>query len=84
MQPFVDRDGATQGSIEVVEVSDENRKQLEHESSDLRSRIAVLVSASPSPIRADVERMLLGDGGVTVEEIATARDEVTSYYDDHC
>jgi hypothetical protein len=84
MQPFVTPADTAARSLEVVEVTEENREQIERESGELRSRIAVLISSAPSQVREHVERMLLGSNGVTVDEIAAARKEVTSFYRDHC
>lgn len=84
MQPFVAPADTAARSLEVVEVTEENQEQVGRESVELRSRIAVLISSAPSQVREHVERMLLGSNGVTVEEIIAAREEVTSYYSDHC
>ena len=84
IEPFLRLDGSPQGTIDVTEITDENQEQVERESSELRSRLAVLVSSSPSSIRGAVDDMLSGHSDVTLEEMATARADVTEYYLDRC
>lgn len=83
IEPFVSR-GSTQGSIEVVEVTEENAERLAAESAELRSRIAVLVSTAPGNIRDEVDLVLNGSADVGTDVINAAREDVRAYVDGRC